>query len=514
MAVRLGDVEFHAGPPVLGAPDDLDAVILSFLDAATTSLLIAVQEIDSEPIAEAILAAKARGSASRSSWRRATCTRTRRRTRGPSAGDNEVNRVIHAALLRAGIDVITDLNPAIFHQKFVVRDHGKPGAAVLTGSANFTRTDTGTNLATDPASPATTSTTSWCCAASRPPTSTCSEFDRLRAGTFGDLHERHEARPDEFRLGRHPGQAAVRAAARARDGDHEADAQGRARGSTSRCSPSPSPPASTTPWSAWSAPAWPSAAVLDRGQGAQRWAATQPLKAAGVELFENKAGHRGAQGAPQADGDRRPADHRRQLQLHRARDHPQRREHRRAGRPGGDRPGRRGRPAPSSPRTRSPRSTGSSPTWAGRSSYRAQSWPWLGGSTPASSQAARWWYFQSTGSWTLWVRALRQCRSRSYLLPSSWCRTSRTAPTPPRPPPRWRTPWPRPPPASPAPPPRRRPGPARSRRGRPPPRAAGPRPRGPGSPCGRSGAARAGRRAAVAAPARTASVDGRAFSRR
>ena len=27
-----------------------------------------------------------------------------------------------------------------------------------------------------------------------------------------------------------------------------------------------------------------------------------------------------------------------------------------------------------------------------------------------------WWYFQSTGSWTLCVRALRQWRSRSYLL--------------------------------------------------------------------------------------------------
>ena len=28
------------------------------------------------------------------------------------------------ALLRAGIDVITDLNPEIFHQKFIVRDPG------------------------------------------------------------------------------------------------------------------------------------------------------------------------------------------------------------------------------------------------------------------------------------------------------------------------------------------------------------------------------------------------------
>jgi phosphatidylserine/phosphatidylglycerophosphate/cardiolipin synthase-like enzyme len=30
--------------------------------------------------------------------------------------------------------------------------------------------------------------------------------------------------------------------------------------------------------------------VLDRGQGAQAWAATEPLKAAGVQLFQNKPG--------------------------------------------------------------------------------------------------------------------------------------------------------------------------------------------------------------------------------
>lgn len=41
-----------------------------------------------------------------------------------AGGDNEVNRELHAALLRAGFDVITDLNPEIFHQKFVVRDAG------------------------------------------------------------------------------------------------------------------------------------------------------------------------------------------------------------------------------------------------------------------------------------------------------------------------------------------------------------------------------------------------------
>jgi len=34
MAVQLGDVAFYTGPPVLGAPDDLHAVIVEFLTAA------------------------------------------------------------------------------------------------------------------------------------------------------------------------------------------------------------------------------------------------------------------------------------------------------------------------------------------------------------------------------------------------------------------------------------------------------------------------------------------------
>ena len=63
-------------------------------------------------------------------------------------GEYEANRFIHASLLRAGLDVITDLNPEIFHQKFVVRGPGHATAAVLTSSTNFTATDTSTNSLT------------------------------------------------------------------------------------------------------------------------------------------------------------------------------------------------------------------------------------------------------------------------------------------------------------------------------------------------------------------------------
>ena len=55
---------------------------------------------------------------------------------------NEVNRVIHDATLRAKINVHSDFNPKIFHQKFIIRDR----ATLLTGSTNFTDTGTGSNL--------------------------------------------------------------------------------------------------------------------------------------------------------------------------------------------------------------------------------------------------------------------------------------------------------------------------------------------------------------------------------
>jgi phosphatidylserine/phosphatidylglycerophosphate/cardiolipin synthase-like enzyme len=45
----------------LGAADDLEQVIVEFIAGAKTRLDIAVQEIDSRPIAQAILDARRRG---------------------------------------------------------------------------------------------------------------------------------------------------------------------------------------------------------------------------------------------------------------------------------------------------------------------------------------------------------------------------------------------------------------------------------------------------------------------
>jgi hypothetical protein len=58
----------------------------------------------------------------------------------------DMNRGLLVQMLRGAVDSKIDFNPKIFHQKFVIRDPGKPRAAVLTGSTNFTVTDTHRNL--------------------------------------------------------------------------------------------------------------------------------------------------------------------------------------------------------------------------------------------------------------------------------------------------------------------------------------------------------------------------------
>jgi len=56
-----GKIEAYVGPPGLGAHDDLEAVIVEFIAGARCRLDIAVQELDSEAIARAILTASWRG---------------------------------------------------------------------------------------------------------------------------------------------------------------------------------------------------------------------------------------------------------------------------------------------------------------------------------------------------------------------------------------------------------------------------------------------------------------------
>ncbi len=164
-----GKIEAYCGPVELGAPDNLEQVIVEFIRGAKKSLDIAVQELDSEVIAQALLDAALKGISIRMFMEQDYLRADRPPKVAPKANQTprdaelaaqwdeqrrpaslRTNRDILAALLRCGVDVKADLNPQIFHQKFIVRDYrgGKSvgNAALLTGSTNFTETDTHKNL--------------------------------------------------------------------------------------------------------------------------------------------------------------------------------------------------------------------------------------------------------------------------------------------------------------------------------------------------------------------------------
>lgn len=147
MGLKIGNLELYMGPSELGAPDNLEEVIVRFIDGARKRLDVAVQELESVSIAEALIRARQRRVVVRVviEWDYLSVTRAISAPFEPG-GTNESNRGIHDALLRANARVHTDYNPHIFHQKFVVRDISDDDAAVLTGSTNFTPTGVSQNL--------------------------------------------------------------------------------------------------------------------------------------------------------------------------------------------------------------------------------------------------------------------------------------------------------------------------------------------------------------------------------
>lgn len=96
---------------------------------------------------------------------------------------NEENRIIHDAILRSYIDIKTDYNSSIFHQKFIIKD----GESILTGSTNFTPTGTHSNLnhiviVNDKKAAKIYSR----------------EFSEIRQGHFGKLNEGHDKAPSDI----------------------------------------------------------------------------------------------------------------------------------------------------------------------------------------------------------------------------------------------------------------------------------------------------------------------------
>ncbi len=186
MALKIGKLELYMGPTGAGAPDDLRQVIVDFIDGASKRLEIAVQELEDEAIAQAIVRARQRKV---QVWMvlEADYLRAKRAHADPFSpgGEHEPNRRLHDAILRANIQVRTDFNPEIFHQKFIVRDR----EAVLTGSTNFTPTGVERNL------------NHVVIIKDREVAKVYQrEFKEIRQGHFGKLNEGHDAAPPDLKV--------------------------------------------------------------------------------------------------------------------------------------------------------------------------------------------------------------------------------------------------------------------------------------------------------------------------
>jgi phosphatidylserine/phosphatidylglycerophosphate/cardiolipin synthase-like enzyme len=164
-----GKIKGYVGPKDLGAGDDIEAVIIAFIERATETIDVAVQELDSVPIAEALISRRRAGVNVRvvlnhsylqdetdEQHRPAATLTTVAHLAGDAKAERHINRNVFAALCRCGIEVRIDFNPtAIFHQKFCLVDlrldsagraRKTDRASLLTGSVNFTDTDCHTNL--------------------------------------------------------------------------------------------------------------------------------------------------------------------------------------------------------------------------------------------------------------------------------------------------------------------------------------------------------------------------------
>jgi len=184
MAIKVENVEFHSGPHTVGAEDNLGKIIIDFIDKAKKRLDIAVQELESLPIAEAIIRARQRKVSVRLVIEQ-DYLRVKKARKNPweQEGQNEDNRQIHDAILRSNIDVKSDFNTHIFHQKFIIRD----GEAILTGSTNFTPTGTHKNLNHIVIVHSKAAAKIY-----------AKEFKEIRQGHFGRFNEGHDKAPRDI----------------------------------------------------------------------------------------------------------------------------------------------------------------------------------------------------------------------------------------------------------------------------------------------------------------------------
>lgn len=186
MAKKIGNIELYMGPSDVGGPDDLEKVIVDFIDKTNKRLFIAIQELDSQLITEAIIRARQRKVLVKLVLEADYLKADRAREKPfESGGGHEPNRILHDAILRSNIKVNSDFNPHIFHQKFIIRD----SESVLTGSTNFTETGTKQNLnhiviIHD----------------KKIAKIYNNEFTEIQQGHFGKLGEGHDPKPEDFKV--------------------------------------------------------------------------------------------------------------------------------------------------------------------------------------------------------------------------------------------------------------------------------------------------------------------------
>ena len=187
MPIVEGNITVYLGPQQQGGPDSLIDPIIDFIDKSKKrqKLKIAVQEIDHQPIAEAIIHARKRGVTVDVVIEQSYLL-SDKIPDDPfiPGGKNEHNRFLFNAILRSTVDIKSDYNTKIFHQKFIVR-----GNSVLMGSTNFTTTGVSKNLnhivIVDDAEVAN--------AYSR-------EFREIQQGRFGKLSVDRDEKPKEARV--------------------------------------------------------------------------------------------------------------------------------------------------------------------------------------------------------------------------------------------------------------------------------------------------------------------------
>ncbi len=275
--MKVGKVEFYAGPQDVGAPDNLEQVIVDFIDGAEKRLEIAVQELESVPIAEAIIRARVERKLRvklviEHDYLRASRARAMPWERG---GPNETNREIHDAVLRASIDVKPDYNASIFHQKFIIRD----GTALLTGSTNFTPTGVHKNL-------------NHIVIVNDEKTAKIyrREFREIARGHFGKRNEGHDPAPADLKVSNVPIRVLFAP-------DHSPEMEimkqmlkAKERIAFAIFTFSKSSGIDDTMLARLAA-GMPIRGAFDATQGGQDWAAIKPLIAAGAELFKVSKGN-------------------------------------------------------------------------------------------------------------------------------------------------------------------------------------------------------------------------------